>query len=99
LKTTRVSLDYRKKTVKPGALWSEEYVPAGSLFHGVFLFSNPRKGSRDSNNRANYSVDDTIRMFNELTNDSESFRPFYLLVGGHETIGKGLVRVAYLAGS
>lgn len=94
LKTTRVSLDYKKKTVKPGALWSEEYVPAGSLFHGVFLFSKLR-GKANSNN----SVDETVKLFNKLTNGDGSFRPFYLLVGGHETIGKGLVRVAYLTGS
>ncbi|MEN2975494.1 MAG: type III-B CRISPR module RAMP protein Cmr4, partial [Candidatus Caldarchaeales archaeon] len=39
---TRIGIDYRKKTVRTGALWDEEYVSESSMFTTAILMSNPR---------------------------------------------------------
>jgi len=79
MKTTRVALDYESKRVRSGALWSEEAVPDHSLFAGMFMFR--KIGERES-------------LFEEfkrtICGDDEC--SFYVVIGGHETIGRGLVK-------
>ena len=93
LRVTRVALDYRTKTVRRGALWSEEYIPDSSLLAGLFLFSKPRK-----KNGKGCVSDETAESVSKAFLDYAGARDgaFHLVIGGHETIGKGLVRVALL---
>ena len=93
LRVTRVALDYRTKTVRRGALWSEEYIPDNSLLAGLFLFSRPRKGNAKGC-VPDETAESVARAFLEHMGARDG--SFHLVVGGHETIGKGLVRVALL---
>ena len=43
---TRISIDTNTQTVKPGALWTEEYLPAESLFWGLLASDKPRNRSQ-----------------------------------------------------
>jgi len=84
ISVTRIALDYQRKTVREGALWDEEYVPEMSIFITAILMSNPR--SESSMNAE--------RLFEELvsTLKSRDKKDFFLVLGGHETIGKGIVK-------
>ena len=99
VRQTRVALDYRSKRVKPGALWSEEYVPEFTLMHGAFLFSRPRAADAVADACSTFAErkletgDDVALVFKKLMGVVDK-NTFHLVIGGHETIGKGLVRVA-----
>ncbi len=97
---TRVALDYSTKTVKTGALWSEEYVPTGTVFVTVVLYSRPRmlrtceKGVQDERKRSvceelkKYFGDGDVNKVWEIVSPGK-----FMILGGHETIGKGIVQV------
>ncbi|MFD3164296.1 type III-B CRISPR module RAMP protein Cmr4 [Herpetosiphon sp. NSE202] len=76
--TARISLDDDKKTVKKGALWYEEALPAESILTGLMLIAPPK---------ANQTYLDA--MANDLTNLCE--KPIQL--GGKATVGRGICRV------
>jgi len=84
---TRVRLDYRKKTVVSGALWDEEYVPESTMFTTAIMMSEPKGGEGIESKNAE-------TLFKELLEGLKSVneRDFYVVLGGHETIGKGVVR-------
>ena len=73
----RVGLDYETKTVKQGALFYEEFLPAETLFYSLVLAD----ASRDSD--SNFKAQDVMAELIEHL-------PAYLQVGGDATIGKGL---------
>lgn len=75
----RVGLDYETKTVKPGALFYEEFLPAESLFYSVLLADASRDGD-------NLSAAEVMAEFKE-------YLPNYIQIGGDATIGKGLCAV------
>ena len=86
----RIKLNYDTKTVdaKTGALWSEEYVPAGAVFVGAIIFAEYRKNSYCRNG----CFEEVMKkLFGE---DGSPKNVFFL--GGKETIGKGLVRITPL---
>ena len=97
IRVTRVALDYKTKTVKRRALWSEEYIPNESLLAGVFLFAKPRsiENAKSCNIKNNTAEDVAENLFRSLGVNNGTF---HLIIGGHETIGKGLVRVTLLGG-
>jgi CRISPR-associated protein Cmr4 len=76
----RVGLNYDTKTVKDGALFYQEFLPAETLFYAVVL-SNP---SRSRDVRA-----DGAALLKKLAGSL----PTVLQVGGDETTGKGLCGV------
>jgi CRISPR-associated protein Cmr4 len=76
----RVGLDYQRKTVKSGALFYEEFLPAETLFYSVVLASASR---RDGHGKSSGDIMSYLR----------SQLPSYLQIGGNETIGKGLCAV------
>ena len=85
---TRTALDYKKKTVKPGALWTEEYVPEMSLFYTTVLMGEPKLNEgREAAGSPNELMNELLKTLNSDTNGN-----FYLVLGGHETIGKGVVK-------
>ncbi len=73
----RVGLDYERKTVRSGALFYEEFLPAETLFYSVVLASPSR---REGNGK---SARDILGYLREKM-------PRVLQIGGDETIGKGL---------
>lgn len=85
MKITRVALDYESKRVRSGALWSEEAVPEHSLFAGMFMFRKRSKGNNENERKSPYE------MFKEAVCGKDGCS-FYVVVGGHETVGRGLVK-------
>ena len=92
LRVNRVALDYKTKTVKGGALWSEEYLPDSSILVGALLFSHARGDPKSCN--SGRSANDIAKIFMKEFNAEKG--SFHLIIGGHETIGKGLVKVSFL---
>ncbi|WP_428937273.1 type III-B CRISPR module RAMP protein Cmr4 [Fontivita pretiosa] len=76
----RVGLDYERKTVKTGALFYEEFLPAETLFYSVVLASASRREGPSK------SAADILKYLGENL-------PPILQIGGDETIGKGLCAV------
>jgi len=79
-RVTRVRLDPAKKTVISGALWTEEYVPQGSVF--FFTIMTRSSQSLDSET-AHYKILDLLGEIGLVIN-----------VGGKESVGKGLLGLA-----
>lgn len=76
--STHVCLDSNTKTVKPGALWTEEALPSDVLFSSLVIVRGSRK-------QGDTTEADAI---------SQSLReglPARLQIGGNETTGQGLV--------
>lgn len=76
----RVGLDYERKTVKTGALFYEEFLPAETLFYSVVLASASRREGHGK------SAVDILKYLGDNL-------PPILQIGGDETIGKGLCAV------
>ena len=85
IRQTRVRLDRDKKTVKKGGLWTEEYVPPGSAFFSVLLFN----GKYAEHLRNIIDVERSLGTITSLK---------YLVVGGKESVGKGVVKLRYIGG-
>jgi len=73
----RVGLNYERKTVKKGALFYEEFLPAETLFYSVVLASDSRREGHDK------TAQDILGYLRRNL-------PPVLQIGGDETIGKGL---------
>jgi len=85
LKISRNRIVLSTKTVKEGALWTEEYLPEGTIFVGGYFTSN----------RRNSYCGSTEKVVDELKRERFSNGTFYLNLGGKESIGKGLVKISW----
>lgn len=81
IRLTRVRLNRKTKTAQSGGLWTEEYVPQGSLFLAVVLSSEKR-------------ADNCKQNFKESLDKLKDER--YIVLGGKESIGKGIVKTTFL---
>ncbi|MCY2963921.1 MAG: type III-B CRISPR module RAMP protein Cmr4 [Planctomycetota bacterium] len=77
--TARVALDYETKTVKTGALFYQEFLPAESLFYSVVFAAASRRKDDPA------TAGDTMRYLAANIPDGT-----VLQVGGDETTGKGI---------
>ena len=89
IRRARVRLK-ENKTVGEGP-WSEEDVPADTLFFNILLYSKPRRPQKleenlDNAENAREKVDENI-----FTDHDQ--RRGYAIFGGHETIGRGIVEL------
>jgi len=82
IRVRRIRIDRGKKTVEIGGLWSEEYVPHDTYFMSVALVRED--GKKDGGSQS------ALELFNSIKNKLN-----YLVIGGHETIGKGIVRLIW----
>lgn len=80
VRMTRVRLDRQTKTVVTGALWTEEYLPQGTLFLGLVAKTGFKNGYC-----SDIDVDRTLSEF-FLTDGG------YVIVGGKESTGGGLLK-------
>ncbi|ADL18422.1 CRISPR-associated RAMP protein, Cmr4 family [Acidilobus saccharovorans 345-15] len=92
VRVTRNALDDKTKTVKERALWTEEYVPQGTVMVGAMLDS--MRGSVDS-----MGGNDECRDIDVMTELSNKLNRASLFIGGKETVGKGLVRLLIVSGT
>lgn len=77
IRVTRNIIDDKTKTVKEGGLWTEEYVPHGTVFVGGIIDSGRAKDACGNVNPVNYLGGKEFAMF----------------IGGKETVGKGLIKI------
>ncbi|HVC96169.1 MAG TPA: type III-B CRISPR module RAMP protein Cmr4 [Pirellulales bacterium] len=84
----RIGLDYDKKTVRDGALFYQEFLPAETLFYALVLANDGRRNG-DAPKRA-AAIIDYLR--GHVPDGS------VLQIGGDETIGKGLCSVRMIDG-
>lgn len=86
------------KTVERGALWSEEYLPYGSLLVGAVMVKDFEK-LRGLLEAGRYEAQ--LRLYESAWGKLSSILGAmngYLVVGGKETVGKGVLRVAIARG-
>jgi len=89
IKVTRNKIDFLAGSVKKRALWTEEYLPHGTTFMGFVNIT-----SYENEYCRKYKVSrDLVSILNDINIDKE----FYLVIGGHESTGKGLMKVIFLA--
>lgn len=79
--SARIGLDYETKTVKQGALFYQEFLPAETIFYSVLLAAPPRTETKGLK-----AAGDVLPWVGERLGD-------YLQIGGDETIGKGICHV------
>jgi CRISPR-associated protein Cmr4 len=85
----RVRLDPSTKTVVPGALWSEEYMPSNTVMASLVICREPRRRRSEGETCAS-ATDVCSDLISYFTNTRNT-----IYVGGKETIGKGLVELYY----
>ena len=94
LKVTRNRISLNTKTVAEGALWTEEYLPEGTIFVGGYLI-NDRVNNYCEYYKKQAKLNDIFQVVESLKEERFSNGEFYLSLGGKETIGKGLVKVRW----
>lgn len=81
---TRVRIDDDTKTVVPGALWTEESLPAETILMGLIQCDRVFGRDREENNEQT--------LLNKFTGSS-----LMLQIGGKATVGRGRVRCIFTA--
>jgi CRISPR-associated protein Cmr4 len=103
VRVTRIAIERERKTVKGGALWTEEYIPWGTIFTTVFLYSKAtlsnsflKKIEREGRvniieeiKKLQENAENTKDKIHKLLDESK----YYLIIGGNETIGRGIVKL------
>ncbi len=84
VRQTRIRLDVSTKTVATSALWTEEYVPQGAVFAAPILYRYVEHSRAADPDEAQYY---TRRLLRNLS--------WTVVIGGKETIGKGVTRLVY----
>lgn len=85
---TRIRVKYGKKTVEEGP-WVEEFIPEMSILATTLLLRDERS---DRENKLN-TVDIKERLSKSLSgSNSKDLDEFYIVIGGDETLGRGIVR-------
>ena len=90
VRVTRVRLDRQSKTVGEG-LWTEEYIPHATVFLGA-VFDTGYRGKKYCDGILE-AKSDAIEKLVSLLGGSGREASFALVVGGKESIGKGLLKV------
>ncbi len=83
VKLTRIKLNRETKTVSKGMLWTEEYLPHGTVLIGAFI-------ERRWNNTYCKDAENVDKWEEALGFQNDHTE---LVLGGKETVGKGLVRI------
>ncbi len=93
VRLTRVRLKPETKTVRQRLLWTEEYIPQFTLFAG-YLADTGLRGSPCRYVGIGGGTDTVSELTSMIGGDV-----FSIVVGGKETVGKGLLRLAVEAGT
>lgn len=99
--SARIALDYDSKTVRKGALFYQEFLPAESLLYSLSLMNRSRSvsatGNANGNGNGNGHSSKHARDLHIQWSDCVNQSPF-LQIGGDETTGKGLCAVRLTKG-
>lgn len=79
----RTRLDSKSKTVMPGALWYQEFIPAETMFYALVLAQSSRREQQPMN------APEVLEQFKQLAPDR-------LQIGGDESTGKGFCALRYI---
>lgn len=88
---TRVALETATKKVSSGALWTEEDLPPQTVFQTVFFYSEPRTKADGCEALMQQPTASGIK--NLLEQSIFRDRGVYMIFGGHETTGRGIVKL------
>ena len=91
IRQTRIRLNRFTKTVSKGALWTEEYIPPGTLFIGALFYNTPRPAYKNAREAKKRML--TVLGLNQGQNQQDNPAQIDVMLGGKETVGKGLVRL------
>lgn len=86
---TRIRIDQERRTVTEGALWTEEYLPSDTVLYAPLHASRPRTTNGPSGWQG---ADEVLQFVRNLHLDR-------IQLGGHETIGRGIVKMHLNEGS
>ncbi|ABM80565.1 type III-B CRISPR module RAMP protein Cmr4 [Hyperthermus butylicus] len=98
IRVTRVRLRLDTKTVAEGGLWTEEYIPQGTIFLSGFIAALPKKNTycKHVNGIESGVIKDSGDLKNLITKLAEKLKKtnnvFYAIIGGKETVGRGLIK-------
>jgi CRISPR-associated protein Cmr4 len=87
----RTRIDDVTRTVKSGALWTEEYLPQDTILYSIVMASPLRVENEDTKgifkaNAPNEETEKVLKFF-------ELGIPEIVQIGGNQTIGKGIARI------
>ncbi len=85
----RVRIDEEKKTVAPGALWTEEHLSSETLLYAMVFASKPRIPNPSADLQDAQAVLDFVKI---------AIDGMRLQLGGDATIGRGIVKVRFVEG-
>ena len=88
IRQTRIRLNRETKTVETGGLWTEEYIPHFTLFSGAVV--NTRMKVTNNGDGNQQQGNDPIKW---IINEINSTLNGTVIIGGKETIGKGLLKL------
>ena len=103
IRLTRIKLRVDTKTVAEQALWTEEYIPQGTVFLSGFIALTPRKNKyccealedNESGDCVLTSKEDVEKLLGKFLDVLGSDNcTTYAIIGGKETIGKGVLRLS-----
>ena len=98
LRVARVALRRDRKTVARGALWTEEYLPAGTLFLGGAVLLDVANDYCRSLGVSDDKLIDKLLKALEPVEERDNLGVFYVTIGGKETVGRGLIKFHALKG-
>jgi len=87
IRVTRVRLDRERKVVEGTALWTEEYLPHGTLLASLMLYSNNKAEIAGLSGDLRKTIMDSLEIRGECG---------YIVFGGKESIGRGITKVYLL---
>jgi len=85
---TRTQIDNQTGTVKDGALFTEEYLPAESLMYSLALFA-PEFADKERESEKQFKTHDDLQKYFRGLVDAYPV----MQIGGNATLGKGITRV------
>ncbi|MGC9113174.1 type III-B CRISPR module RAMP protein Cmr4 [Acidilobus sp.] len=98
IRVTRNRINIAIKTVAEHALWTEEYLPQGTIFMATLIPSTPKRNKYCGDEICksdcfNGKLKDFLDKVSQGSVDA-NWRLFHVMLGGKETVGKGLAKVA-----
>lgn len=88
---TRTAIDNDKGTVKPGALFTEEFLPAESVLY-TLVMASPIFQNEDKKNGLVSQLEQGSNEAEKVLNTFNINLPSVIQIGGGATLGKGIVR-------